>query len=42
MEQKNNRKIIARRRIRGFLIFWIVILSFVLFYDVYLLIKGWF
>ena len=42
MKQGGSRKEIARKRIRGLLVFLIVILSFVLFYDFYLLIKGWF
>lgn len=39
---KEERKIIARKRIRGLLIFLIVIFSLVLCYHVYLLVKGWF
>jgi hypothetical protein len=42
MDSMSERKIIARRRIRGLLIFLIVILSLVLIWDVYLLIKGLF
>lgn len=42
MDEKSERKIIARRRVRGLLIFLIVILSLVLIWDVYLLIKGMF
>ncbi len=42
MKETINRKEIARKRIRGLIIFLIVVLSCVLFYDVYLLVKGWF
>lgn len=42
MKETINRKAIARRRIRGLIIFLIVVLSCVLFYDIYLLVKGWF
>ena len=42
MEQARSRKEIARRRVRGLIIFLIVILSLVLVYDAYTLIKGWF
>ena len=42
MDEKSERKIIARRRVRGLLIFLIVILSLVLIWDIYLLIKGMF
>lgn len=42
MDSKSERKIIARRRVRGLLIFLIVILSLVLIWDIYLLIKGMF
>lgn len=42
MDEKSERKIIARRRVRGLLIFLIVILSLVLIWDIYLLIKGLF
>ena len=42
MKETSNRKEIARKRIRGLIIFLIVVLSCVLFYDVYLLVKGWF
>jgi len=41
MRQVMNRKEIARKRIRGLLIFLIVIFSLVLFYHVYLLVEGW-
>ena len=40
-KQEKNRKEVARKRIRGLLIFVIIILSLVLFYDVYLMIKDW-
>jgi len=40
MEKTNNRKEIARRRVRGLIVFLIVVLSFVLIYDLYLFIKG--
>lgn len=42
MEQVNERKMIARRRVRGLLVFLIVIFSIVLLYDIYLFVKGWF
>ena len=41
MRQTKSRKLIARKRVRGLIIFLIVILSFVLVYDVYNLIRGW-
>lgn len=40
MDVKSEKKIIARRRIRGLLIFLIVFFSLVLIYDIYLLIRG--
>lgn len=42
MDAKSERKIIARRRVKGLIIFLIVILSLVLMYDIYLLFKGLF
>lgn len=42
MKETVNRKEIARRRVKGLIIFLIVVFSCVLFYDVYLLFKGWF
>lgn len=42
MGQVNNRKEIARKRVRGLLIVLIAIMSLVLFYHVFLLVKGWF
>ena len=41
MKQIQSRKEVARRRVRGLIIFLIVVLSFVLAYDVYTFIKGW-
>lgn len=41
-EQEQSRKEIARKRVRGFLIFLIIMLSLVLFYDAYLFFKGGF
>jgi len=40
MDSKSERKIIAKRRVRGLLIFLIVVLSLVLIYDIFLLIEG--
>ena len=37
-----SRKEIARKRIRGLLIFLIVVSCMILFYHIYLLVKGWF
>ena len=42
MNQMEDRKVIARRRIRGLLIFLIVVSSLVLFYHIFLFIEGWF
>jgi hypothetical protein len=42
MKEASERKIIARKRIKGLLIFLIVFLSLVLIYDVYLFIGAWF
>ena len=40
MRQATNRKEIARRRVRGLIIFLIVVLSFILVYDVCTMIRG--
>ena len=37
-----NRKLVARKRIRGLIVFLIVILSCVRVYDVFTIVKGWF
>ena len=42
MGQMTSRKMVARKRIRGLIVFLIVILSFVLVYDIYTLIESWF
>lgn len=42
MKQEQDRKYIAKKRVRGLLVFLIAVSMLVLFYDVYLLIKGWF
>lgn len=42
MEQVNDRKEIAKKRVRGLLIFLIIVLSMILLRDVYLFFKGWF
>ena len=42
MKQAMSRKQIARRRVRGLIIFLIVILSLVLVYDLFTLVRGWF
>lgn len=40
MSGTNNRKEIARRRVRGLIIFLIVLLSFVLINDLYMFFEG--
>ena len=42
MKQTMSRKEISRKRIRGLIIFLIVVLSFVLVYDLFTLVEGWF
>ena len=42
MKQGASRKETARKRIRGLIVFLIVILSFVLVYDLYCFVEGWF
>ena len=37
-----NRKLVARKRVRGLIVFLIVILSCVLVYDMFTIVKGWF
>ena len=41
-KQMNDRKLVARKRIRGLLILLIVIMSFVLIYDIYLFVESGF
>ena len=40
--QAMNRKLVARRRVRGLIIFLIVVFSLVLVNDVLSIVKGWF
>lgn len=42
MKQMMSRKEIARKRVRGLIIFLTVILSFVLIYDLFALLRDWF
>ncbi len=42
MEKTTNRKLVAKRRIRGLLIVLIVVLSVILLYDIFTFVKGWF
>lgn len=42
MKQTMSRKEISRKRIRGLIIFLIVVLSFVLIYDLFTFVRGWF
>lgn len=42
MGQVNDRKTIARKRIKGLLIFLIVVMSLVLFYHIFLFVESWF
>ena len=38
---EEEKKKIARRRVRGLIIFLIVLFSIILIYDIYLVVSGW-
>ena len=42
MKQMMSRKEISRRRVRGLIVFLIVVLSFVFIYDLFSFVRGWF